>query len=107
MQLEQPRPSLGSPDGLRALLSGCGLRDPERGGRNLAAIAAALPRPGLRDLGPPLARLLPRCPDPDRALNSLERFLAHPAGATASLARRTAGPYRASSSPSASTAATN
>jgi glutamate-ammonia-ligase adenylyltransferase len=81
MQLEQSRPSLESPDGLRALLSGCGLRDPERGGRNLAAIAAALPRDGLRELGSPLARLLPRCPDPDRALNSLERFLAHPAGA--------------------------
>ena len=28
----------------------------------------------------PLGRLLPRCPDPDMALNNLERFLANPAG---------------------------
>src|SRR5260370_20600409 len=36
---------------------------------------------GLLDLPLSLARLLPPCPDPDMALNSLERFLANPAGA--------------------------
>ncbi len=64
-----------------ALLNGCLLRDPERGWRNLSGIAAALPADGMRDLGAALARLLPRCPDADRALNNLERFLAQPGGA--------------------------
>src|SRR5262249_17919396 len=32
------------------------------------------------ELCTPLGRLILRCPDPDLALNSLERFLAHPAG---------------------------
>ena len=81
MQLDQIRQSLDSLDGARSLLNGCTLRDPEGGGRNLASIAAVLPPDGLRDLGPPLGRLLPRCPDPDMALNNLERFLAQPAGA--------------------------
>src|SRR4029077_17619809 len=35
----------------------------------------------LRELSHPLGRLLPRCPDPDMALNNFERFLANPAGA--------------------------
>ena len=78
MQLEPPQSVLESPDAARALLSGCNLRDPERGWRNLAGVAAALPPNGMRDLGPPLARLLPRCPDPDMALNNLERFFAQP-----------------------------
>jgi [glutamine synthetase] adenylyltransferase / [glutamine synthetase]-adenylyl-L-tyrosine phosphorylase len=81
MQLEQSRLSLDSPGGVRALLENCRLRDPERGARNLAAIVAALPSDDLSDLGPPLGRLLPRCPDADMALNNLERFLAQPAGA--------------------------
>ena len=81
MQLDQIRPSLDTLDGARAFLNNCTLRDPEGGGRNLASIAAVLPPDGLRDLGPPLGRLLPRCPDPDMALNNLERFLAQPAGA--------------------------
>ncbi|HVS40342.1 MAG TPA: bifunctional [glutamate--ammonia ligase]-adenylyl-L-tyrosine phosphorylase/[glutamate--ammonia-ligase] adenylyltransferase [Gemmataceae bacterium] len=80
MQLEPPRPVLEPPDAARALLSGCRLRDPERGWRNLAGIAAALGPPGLRDLGPLLGRLLPRCPDADMALNNLERFFAAPDG---------------------------
>ena len=81
MQLDLIRQSLDSRDSARSLLNACTLRDPEGGGRNLASIAAALPPDGLRDLGPPLGRLLPRCPDPDMALNNLERFLAQPAGA--------------------------
>jgi glutamate-ammonia-ligase adenylyltransferase len=76
MQLDQSQPTLDLPDSARALLSGCTLRDPERGWRNLAGVAAALPADGMRELGPPLARLLPRCPDPDMALNNLERYFA-------------------------------
>ena len=78
MQLEQPQSALDSPDAARALLSACRLRDPERGWRNLAGLPPPSRPAGLRDLGTPLARLLPRCPDPDMALNSLERFLAQP-----------------------------
>ena len=81
MQLDLIRQSLDTVDGARSLLNACNLRDPERGGRNLASISAALPSDGPRDLGPPLCRLLPRCPDPDMALNNLERFFAQPAGA--------------------------
>src|SRR5262245_58502640 len=55
------------------------LHDPERGRRNLAALAAALGPDRFRALADALAPLLPRCPDPDLALNSLERFLVtHP-----------------------------
>ena len=81
MQLDLIRQSLDSVDGARSLLNACNLRDPERGGRNLASIVASLPPDGPRDLGPPLCRMLPRCPDPDMALNNLERFFAQPAGA--------------------------
>ena len=81
MQLDHQRLALDTPGVARTLLEACHLRDPERGGRNLAAIVGALPPDDLRDLGPPLVRLLPRCPDADMALNNLERFLAQPAGA--------------------------
>ena len=57
------------------------LRDPERGWRNLTHLAQAIGVDALRELSHPLGRLLPRCPDPDMALNNLERFLAVPAGA--------------------------
>src|SRR5437660_2141210 len=80
MQLEQLRQCLESASGARPLLTAWGLRDPERGHRNLAHLAEALPPDGLRELCTPLGRLLPRCPDPDMALNNLERFLAQPAG---------------------------
>jgi glutamate-ammonia-ligase adenylyltransferase len=53
------------------------LRDPERGRRNLAAIAAHLG--SVAELLPPLGRLLPRTADPDMAINNLERLLAQPA----------------------------
>src|SRR5262249_47677903 len=52
----------------------------ERGQGNLAHIAESIGLDALRELCHPLGRLLPRCPDPDMALNNLERFLAHPAG---------------------------
>jgi glutamate-ammonia-ligase adenylyltransferase len=57
------------------------LRDPERGWSNLTNLAHMIGLEALRELCHPLTRLLPRCPDPDMALNNLERFLANPAGA--------------------------
>jgi glutamate-ammonia-ligase adenylyltransferase len=81
MHLDQLRSLLESLEQARPLLHGWGLRDAERGWHNLTHLARAVGLDGLRDLCQPLARLLPRCPDPDMALNNLERFLAHPAGA--------------------------
>src|SRR5262249_18790147 len=80
MQLEQLRQNLESFDAARPLLHTWGLRDAERGWRNLAHLADAIGPEALRGLCHPLGRLLPRCPDPDMALNNLERFLANPAG---------------------------
>jgi glutamate-ammonia-ligase adenylyltransferase len=81
MHLDQLRHCLESLEQARPLLHGWGLRDPERGWRNLSHLAAAVGVDALRELCHPLGRLLPRCPDPDMALNNLERFLANPAGA--------------------------
>src|SRR5690242_10698616 len=81
MHREQLQQTLESPTHARSLLSTWGLRDPERGWRNLTHLAQSLPADRLRELCSPLTRLLPRCPDPDMALNNLERFLANPAGA--------------------------
>ena len=81
MHLDQLRNSLASLDGARAVLHSWNLRDAERGWRNLSHLAATLPLDALRDLCTPLTRFLPRCPDPDMALNNLERFLANPAAA--------------------------
>ncbi len=58
------------------------LRDPDRGRRNLAALAAHLDEASLHELGSLLARLLPRTPDPDMALNNLERLIAQPVART-------------------------
>jgi glutamate-ammonia-ligase adenylyltransferase len=69
-----------TPDPTTAVPDAWHLRDPERGRRNLTALAGHLGPGGLRDLLAPLGRLLPRNPDPDLALNALERFLAQPAG---------------------------
>src|SRR5262245_48422192 len=55
------------------------LRDPARGNRNLAALAAHLGE-RFAQLAPALQRLLPRTADPDMALNNLERLFAQPAG---------------------------
>jgi glutamate-ammonia-ligase adenylyltransferase len=57
------------------------VRDAERGWRNLTHLAETISVNNLRDLCTPLSRALPRCPDPDMALNNLERFLANPTGA--------------------------
>src|SRR5436853_4102883 len=56
------------------------LRDSDRGRRNLTALAAHLGPEGFLDLMGPLVRWLPRSPDPDLALNNLERVLGQPAG---------------------------
>src|SRR5262245_24772630 len=82
MQLDHLRHSLDSLEQARALLNTWSLRDAERGWRNLTHLAEAISLDGLRELCHPLARLLPRCADPDMALNNLERFLANPTGGT-------------------------
>src|SRR6266851_5721279 len=81
MQIDELRHCLETLDGARPVFHGWKLRDPERGWRNLTHLADAVGLDALCGLSHPLARLLPRCPDPDMALNSLERFLANPAGA--------------------------
>src|SRR5438105_1513163 len=81
MHLDQLRHCMESLEQARPLLHGWGPRDPERGWRNLSHLAAAVGAEALRELCHPLGRLLPRCPDPDMALNNLERFLANPEGA--------------------------
>ena len=55
------------------------VRDPDRGRRNLLALAAHLGPQPAADLLPALGRLLPRVADPDMALNNLERLFAQPA----------------------------
>src|ERR1700722_15981001 len=81
MQSDQLRLHLESVEAARPLLQAWTLRDGERGWRNLRHLADAITTDRLRDLLSPLGRFLPRCPDPDMALNNLERFLATPAGA--------------------------
>ena len=81
MYLEQLRQSLESAEQARGLLQNWQLHDLERGWRNLVHLAKAVGSEALGDLAPVLGRLLPRCSDPDMALNNFERFLANPAGA--------------------------
>lgn len=79
MQLDRLRHYLESPEEARPLLEHWRLRDPAGALANLRSLAAALGFEAFRDLSHPLGRILPRCPDPDKALNNLERFLANPA----------------------------
>jgi glutamate-ammonia-ligase adenylyltransferase len=79
MQLDQLRQSLESLDQARPLLHAWNVHDPERGWQNLKHLADAVGPDALRELCQPLGRFLPRCPDPDMALNNLERFLDNPA----------------------------
>jgi glutamate-ammonia-ligase adenylyltransferase len=81
MHLDHLRQCLQAPEPARPLLHIWNLRDYERGWGNLTHLADAIGLDALRDLCHPLGRFLPRCPDPDMALNNLERFLANPAGA--------------------------
>ncbi|HTK74677.1 MAG TPA: bifunctional [glutamate--ammonia ligase]-adenylyl-L-tyrosine phosphorylase/[glutamate--ammonia-ligase] adenylyltransferase, partial [Gemmataceae bacterium] len=69
-----------APDLVTAVPDAWRLRDPDRARRNLAALAEHLGPDDLRTLLALLGRLLPRNPDPDMALNNLERVLASPAG---------------------------
>lgn len=78
MHLDQLQTCLAAPESARPLLMSWALRDVGRGWRNLTHLAETLGNDSLRDLITPLTRLLPRNPDPDRALNNLERFLANP-----------------------------
>jgi glutamate-ammonia-ligase adenylyltransferase len=71
---------LASIQAARPLLQGWRLRDLERGYGNFKALAESLGVDRLLELSTPLTRLMPRCPDPDMALNNLERFLGQPAG---------------------------
>jgi glutamate-ammonia-ligase adenylyltransferase len=81
MQTDQLLLCLESAEAARPVLRPWELRDGERGWRNLRHLAGTVGTDGLQTLLAPLGRLLPRCPDPDMALNNLERFLANPAGA--------------------------
>src|SRR5438132_11084812 len=81
MQLDQLRSCLDSHDAARHLLYDWDVRNFERGRGNLAQLAEAIGLDALGELCHPLSRLLPRCADPDMALNNLERFLVAPAAA--------------------------
>ncbi len=80
MNADLLRACLVGPDTSRALLAAWGVVGTTRGHENLAALAGHLGVEGLGTLAGPLGRLLPRCADPDMALNNLERLLATPAG---------------------------
>jgi glutamate-ammonia-ligase adenylyltransferase len=80
MHLDHLRQCLDSFEPARPLLHVWNLRDYERGWGNLIHLADAVGLDGLKDLCHPLGRFLPRCADPDMALNNMERFLANPAG---------------------------
>jgi glutamate-ammonia-ligase adenylyltransferase len=79
MQLDELRHCLESPEHARGVLHHWELRDWEQGQHNLKQLAEILGPERLSEVCHPLGRLLPRCPDPDMALNNLERFLANPA----------------------------
>lgn len=81
MPTDDLRLCLESCDGARAVLAGWNLRDLEGGQKNLQELARILGVDALSELSPSLGRILARCPDPDMALNSFERFLANPGGA--------------------------
>lgn len=72
------RHCLESNEQARYVLDAWKLRDVEGGRHNLQHIAKAIGLEGLLDLYPLLGRLLPRCPDPDMALNNFERFVTSP-----------------------------
>ncbi len=78
MQLDFLGRCLEGLDQARPLLRMWHLRDLDRGFSNLRYLALNLTQPQWRELCAVLCILLPRCPDPDTALNSLERFLANP-----------------------------
>src|SRR5437764_13097606 len=67
---------LDDPATTRRWLGGLGLRDAERGARELRDLAdRALDPAVVSQLAFHLDALLPRCPDPGMALSNLERFI--------------------------------
>ena len=80
MHQESLRRSLESVDDARPNLVDWRLRDADRGQRNLVHLAEALGLDRLTELSQPLGRVLARCPDPDMALNNLERFISMEGG---------------------------
>lgn len=76
MQTDELRRCLEATPTAMTLLVDWDVSDFERGRSNLVGIAGVLGLDGLSELCHPLGRLLPRCADPDMALNNLERFLA-------------------------------
>jgi glutamate-ammonia-ligase adenylyltransferase len=80
MSSSKPSTMFASASGELQLI-GWHLRDQPHGLENLRRLSASLGEERLRALFPALDRFLPRCPDPDMALNQLERFLAVPVAA--------------------------
>ncbi len=68
---------LENPDATRLWLTGLGVREPQRGARDLCDLAARGIAPAaIEALLHGLDRLLPQCPDPDMVLTNLDRFVA-------------------------------
>jgi [glutamine synthetase] adenylyltransferase / [glutamine synthetase]-adenylyl-L-tyrosine phosphorylase len=87
---------LDDPESARRWLSGLGLRDPERGFRDLRDLAARGGDPALlAALLGQLRAILPGCPDPGMALTNLERFVAACPNAPAMLSVLTLDPRTA------------
>src|SRR5688500_14288609 len=80
MPVEPITHTLRSAEESTPVLRQCQLRDLDRGDRNLCHLADSLGAETLGTLSAALGRILPRCADPDMALNNLERFLATPGG---------------------------
>lgn len=77
MELAQIRRFLDEPEEAHTLLRSWGLRDLERGYANAQHIADAnVPLDLLAEFFEQLSQWLPGCPDPDMALNNLDRFVA-------------------------------
>jgi glutamate-ammonia-ligase adenylyltransferase len=75
MQLEQLRLYLDSPDAGLAWIRNWQVDEPQRAYENLVRLATGgLPLDLVANLAEQLEAELPNCPDPDRALNNLERF---------------------------------
>ncbi|MBM4068796.1 MAG: bifunctional [glutamate--ammonia ligase]-adenylyl-L-tyrosine phosphorylase/[glutamate--ammonia-ligase] adenylyltransferase [Planctomycetes bacterium] len=81
IQPKQVRHSLASAEEARQAFQPWQLPDFEIGRHNLQQLAGSVGLEALTDLCHYLGRFLPRCPDPDMALNSFERFLNSPGGA--------------------------
>src|SRR4051812_28946165 len=68
---------LDEPGPARRWLAGLGVRDVDRGSRDLADLLRRAGDAKLRArLAGQLQGLLPRCPDPDMALTNLDRYVA-------------------------------